>query len=455
MKAASRSASSRSPLLLLAVTLGFLAAADSSARAQERPNLIYIMADDLGIDWIGCYGADHQTPNIDRLAEQGVRFDNVWCNPICTPTRLTLLTGKYPFRTGWTDHHDVPRWGGKGFDWERHVCWARVLRGAGYATAIGGKWQVNDFRDHPDALARHGFDEHCIWTGYETGNAPPSDERYWDPYLITNGARATHRGEFGPKVINDFLVDFIQRHRDRPFAVYYPLLLPHGPFIPTPDNTNDPPATKKARYAGMVSYVDELVGRIVATVDRLGLAENTFLVFTCDNGSPIGGRRDGKPYPNGKGKVSDVGAHVSFVVRAPFLTGGKVGEIRDDLIDFSDVYPTLVELAGAEMPSGAKFDGRSIVGLVDGSAKPTAKRAWIYSQRGIGRMVRDHRYLLDARGRFFDLRNDPLQKKDLASSDEVAIRSARDRLASVLRSFPADAGPPFTGYREKRALKKK
>ena len=111
------------------------------AGAVEKPNLIFIMSDDMGVDWVSSYGSDHQTPHIDRLAKDGVRFTNVWCNPICTPTWLTLLTGMYPFRTGWTNHHDVPRWGGKGFDWERFTCFARVVREAGYATAIGGKWQ--------------------------------------------------------------------------------------------------------------------------------------------------------------------------------------------------------------------------------------------------------------------------------------------------------------------------
>jgi len=148
-------------------------------KQRRLPNIVFIMADDMGIDWVSAYGAQHPTPRIDALAKQGVRFENVWCNPICTPTRLTLLTGMYPFRTGWTDHHDVPRWGGKGFDWDRFTCWARVLRDSGYITAIGGKWQVNDFRPYPDALYKHGFDEHCVWTGYETGNAPPSEERYW------------------------------------------------------------------------------------------------------------------------------------------------------------------------------------------------------------------------------------------------------------------------------------
>jgi arylsulfatase A-like enzyme len=434
--------------LVLAGALLALGACEAGAEAPARPNLVFIMADDMGIDWVSAYGADHPTPQIDRLAAQGVRFRTAWCNPICTPTRLTLLTGKYPFRTGWTDHHDVPRWGGKGFDPDKFTCWARLLREKGYATAIGGKWQVNDFRKFPDALERHGFDEHCVWTGYETGNAPPSNERYWDPYLMTNGKRKVHKGAFGPDVINAFLRDFIRRHKDGPFCVYYPMLLPHGPQVPTPLNKEDPPTGKAKRYAGMVTYIDHLVGKLVREIDDLGLKENTLVVFTCDNGSSTAGRLNGKSYAKGKGQVTDRGAHVPFIVRAPFLTGAKVGRVSDDLIDFTDVYPTLVELAGGKMPAG-EFDGRSFVKLLDGTAREEDRRSWIYSQRGGGRMVRDGRYLLDSKGRFYDLEKDPLQTRNLAESDDPAVKAARARLGKVLSAMPKDAGAPFVGYRER------
>jgi arylsulfatase A-like enzyme len=133
--------------------------------ALDRPNILLILVDDLGKDWIGCYGADGaSTPHIDRLAAAGMKFRNAWSMPQCTPTRVTLLTGQYPWRTGWVNHWDVPRWGVGYFDWEEYTTFARVLRGAGYATAIAGKWQINDFRLEPGALAKHGFDDWCVWT---------------------------------------------------------------------------------------------------------------------------------------------------------------------------------------------------------------------------------------------------------------------------------------------------
>src|SRR5262245_4302434 len=304
----------------------------SSLRADGRPNIVFIMADDMGREWVSCYGAAQRTPHIDRLAAQGVRFLNAWSSPICTPTRCQLLTGRYPFRTGWTDHHDVPRWGGKGLDPEREVTFARLLKQAGYATAIGGKWQINDLRKDPEILKKHGFDEHRVWVGFEAGN-PPSAQRYWEPFLQTNGERKTHVGQFGPDLVNDFLIDFIKRHRDGPFLAYYPMMLPHPPYVPTPPRKNDPPKGQQALYGGMVTYIDHLVGRIVKAVDELGLADRTIILFTTDNGSPVaGGQIDGQAYPAGKGRIADCGMHEPFVVRAPGLSKG--GRVTDDLVDF-------------------------------------------------------------------------------------------------------------------------
>ena len=150
----------------------------STALADDRPNIIFIMVDDMGRDWVSCYGAQHPTPNIDRLASQGVRYETAWCIPICTPTRVTLLTGQYPFRHGWTQHYDVPRWGGDGLKWTKFTTFARVLRDSGYATAIGGKWQINHLGKQPDALKKHGFDEHCVWMGVEA-DRPETKQRYW------------------------------------------------------------------------------------------------------------------------------------------------------------------------------------------------------------------------------------------------------------------------------------
>ncbi len=192
---------------------------------HQKPNILFIMADDLGKEWISCYGAEGiETPNIDKLAAGGMRFENVYCMPQCTPTRATLLTGQYPYNNGWVNHWDVPRWGaGCHFDWNHNTTFAKVMKTAGYKTAAAGKWQVNDFRVTPDAMEKHGFDDWCMWTGYETG-VDASAERYWDAYLNTREGSKTYEGQFGEDVFTDFLIDFMKKNKDEPMMMYYPFL---------------------------------------------------------------------------------------------------------------------------------------------------------------------------------------------------------------------------------------
>ncbi len=413
--------------------------------AEERPpNIIFIMVDDMGRDWVSCYGADHQTPHIDRLAEQGIRYTTAWCIPICTPTRVTLLTGKYPCHHGWVQHYDVPRWGGEGLSPTRFTTFARSLRDAGYATAIGGKWQINHLGKQPEALKQHGFNEHCVWTGVEA-DRPETEQRYWDGLIQTNGKRSTVA--YGPDTINEFLIDFMTRHRQSPFLVYYPMLLTHGPHTTAPLNRDEAPQGKQALYAGNVTYMDELVGRLVKAVDDLELTDNTLIIFTGDNGSAAAGVLDGEPYPKGKGRQADWGAHVPFVVRAPFLSEG--GRVSRDLVDFTDLYPTFLELAGVEPASARKLDGKSLVPSLRGSDDPFEKRNWIYSQIGDFRMIRDWHHLVDNQGSFHDLDKDPRQEHEVSVLDKQAPHR-RERLQMILDRFPADnAVAPFPEFGER------
>jgi arylsulfatase A-like enzyme len=428
--------STLSALLLCLITV--------TARADDRPNIILIMVDDMGRDWVSCYGAKHQTPNIDRLAMQGVRYETAWCTPICTTTRVTLLTGQYPFRHGWTRHYDVPRWGGDGLRWTRFTTFARVLRDSGYATAIGGKWQINHLGKQPDALKQHGFDEHCVWPGAESGR-PETEQRYWNGHIVTNGKRAT--APYGPDTINSFLTEFIHRHKNKqPFFVYYPMLLTHGPHTTTPQNKDNPPSGKEALYAGNVSYMDHLVGRLIDAVDKEGLVNNTLIVFTGDNGSPAAGVLHGKPFEKGKGREADRGVHVPFIVRAPFLMSG--GRVSRDLIDFTDLYPTFLELTKTAPPEGVTLDGRSFVPSLRGSEDPFEKRNWVFSQLGDFRMIRDWQHILDSDGNFHDLTKDPLQLNKVSPLDKIAP-GRRQRLEMILKRFPKDALAPFPEFREK------
>ncbi|MEN8228069.1 MAG: sulfatase-like hydrolase/transferase, partial [Bacteroidota bacterium] len=200
------------------------------SNSEKRPNIIFIMADDMGKEWVSAYGSeDVVTPNIDRLAQSGMRLDNVYAMPQCTPTRVTLLTGQYPFRHGWINHWDVPRWGGGAhFDKELNPSLGRVMKEAGYKTLTVGKWQINDYRVQPDAMTEHGFDDYCMWTGFETGN-PPSAERYYDPYIHTKEGSRTYKGAYGPDLFTDYVINFLRENREEPMFIYYPMVLVHNP----------------------------------------------------------------------------------------------------------------------------------------------------------------------------------------------------------------------------------
>jgi arylsulfatase A-like enzyme len=413
------------------------------AGAAQKPNIIFIMVDDMGRDWVSCYGAKHQTPNIDRLAKEGVRYQTAWCTPICTPTRVTLLTGQYPCHHGWVQHYDVPRWGGAGLRADRFTTFARLLRDAGYATVIGGKWQINHLGKEPDALKKHGFDEHCVWPGVEEGK-PETQERFWNGLLVTNGKRS--KVPYGPDTINRFLIDYIKRHKDDPFLVYYPMLLTHGPHTTTPMNKANAPEGKPALYAGNVTYMDHLVGKLVTAVDELGLKERTLIVFTGDNGSASSGSLNGEPYPKGKGRQANWGVHIPFIVRAPFLNKG--GIVSRDLIDFTDLYPTFLDLAGVTPPKTLKLDGKSFVPSLRGDEDPFKKRSWIYSQIGDFRMIRDWYHIVDNKGAFHNLLKDPRQEQKVSPQDKIAP-GRRQRLQMILDRFPKNAPAPFPEFKAK------
>lgn len=417
------------------------AAVQSTAAAAERPNFLFILADDLGREWLSCYGSEtHKTPNIDRLAASGVRFENAWATPLCTPTRHEMLTGRYPCRTGWTVHNDVPRWGGPCLDPQREYCLVRSLRDAGYATCISGKWQINDLRVQPDMFREHGFDEHCVWPGFETGN-PPSAERYFDPFIQVNGRRETHKGKFGPDILCDYTIDFMRRHKDGPFFAYHPMVLPHTPMTKTPHNL-DTEATGVALHPGMVDYVDHIVGRLCSALRDLGIERNTVVIFAADNGSPgLKARMRGLDVVGGKTRLTESGICVPFMVSCP----GKIaaGRTSDELVDFSDILPTVIEMAGARLPPNITLDGRSFSGVLTGEGGKSV-REWIYSQLGENRVIRDKRYKLWSDGRFFDLKSDPLERDDLSGSGTAEQLAARDRLSKVLESMPADKKLPFS-----------
>lgn len=441
----------------LAASVATFAVGRARARSSQ-PNILFIMLDDLGKDWVGCYGGQIETPKVDQLAAEGMRFENAYCTPQCTPTRLQLLTGQYPFRHGWVNHWDVPRWGHAYFDWEEYPSLGRVMQSAGYATAIAGKWQVNDFRVQPRALEKHGFDDWRVWTGFETGN-PPSSERYWDPYLHTREGSQTYEGEFGPDMFTDFLIEFMREHREEPMFLYFPMCLPHTPFTATP---LEPDAEGRLpRHKAMVRYCDHLLGRLVEALEELGLRENTIIIWTTDNGSGVAGTVDGHEVDSGKSRSTEMGVCAPFIVNGP----GTVpeGVVTDALTDFTDLMPTFAELAGAELPPNHTYDGKSIAGLLIGEAEDSP-REWIMAMGGQNnarltdagvenewyfrdRVLRDKRYKLYVGTdrepeKLFDLHADPFEEKDILEEADGEAREAMERLLQVADGFPEQDNDP-------------
>lgn len=434
-------------------------------KTQQLPNILFILTDDLGKEWVSSYGAeDVKTPNIDNLAKTGLLFENFYSTPQCTPTRVSLLTGQYPFRHGWVNHWDVPRWGGGAhFDWNTNPDIARVMQSAGYKTAAAGKWQINDFRVQPEAMVSHGFDDYCMWTGYETGN-PPSAERYWNPYIHTKEGSKTYKGQFGEDIFTDFLIDFMKKNRESPMFLYYAVCLTHLPYTSTPAEPN---VTEKYDcHKAMVRYMDYSVGKLTKALDNLGLRENTIIIYTTDNGTAaeITGNINGRAVQGGKTKTTENGICEPFIVNCPGLVPS--GKVTDALGDITDILPTCAELGGADLPEGFVFDGVSLADVILGKSSDS-KRRWIMAMGGNGkgsaaelsekglenqyrfrdRVIRDKEYkLFVSPGRkpekLISVKADREEKNNLLYSDDLKVKVAYEKLWKVALSFPENDDDP-------------
>jgi arylsulfatase A-like enzyme len=432
-----------------------------------KPNILFILVDDLGKEWISCYGAEKiETPNIERLAETGMRFENVYSMPQCTPTRATLLTGQYPFRNGWTNHWDVPRWGsGCHFDPQRNASFARLLRNAGYATAIAGKWQIDDFRVEPMALYEAGFDAWSVWTGGEGGNIEKSSHRYWNPYIHegnVHGTRSRTREEYGPDIYTNFLIDFMKNNKDRPLLLYYPMCLTHGPLVTTPDEPNA--SGDEGRFKAMVRYMDKMVGRLMNALGEEGLRDETIIIFTTDNGT-MGrqtGIRNGREVRGAKAQRRESGTAMPFIVSGPGLV--PQGKVTYSLTDFTDMLPTFAELAGTIPNQRWQVDGHSIAPLLLGKTNDSP-REWICSQGGHpasfqnnrvvpadlfdDRVIRNKSWKLWVNTRrepvkLYDMKNDPWEENNLIDSKRKDARAAKKELMKVIKQMPkVDAAPRY------------
>ena len=381
------------------VSLLNLAVAEVPGISSESPNVLLIMLDDFGAECVRAYGGtSYKTPHMDALAVGGMRFTNAYTPPLCTPTRVQIMSGQYPFRNGWPDGIWTKKRLEQNVD-PRHLAIGGLMQGAGYATAVAGKWQLARFDDDPEHAARCGFHAHCLWTWKHELAGDGRTSRYWDPKIWENGRlREDIENEFGPDLYCDALIDFIRQRRDEPFFVYYPMALVHLPFVQPPESDAK---GNPAKFAAMVQYADTLIGRLVWELETLGLREKTLVLVTGDNGTPrqVVSKCKGRTIRGGKGYMTEAGTRVPLIVNWP----GKVsaGTICDDLVDTSDFLPTLVELAGAELPAGTEIDGRSFAPQLRG--REGNPREWIYVQLKDKWLLRGKKYRLDSDGALFDM----------------------------------------------------
>ena len=430
---------SRRDFLKGAAAFGVAAAVPGSLtgapEAPARPNIILIMADDLGYECIGANGGtSYKTPVLDKMAETGVRFTHCYSQPLCTPSRVKIMTGIYNVRN-YVQFGLLDR---------KQTTFAHLLKKSGYATCVVGKWQLGKQADSPKHF---GFDESCLWHHVRRTS------RYPNPGLEVNGKSIDYKDKYGPDVVSDFACEFMARNKDKPFLVYYPMILTHCPFEPTPDSPDWDPKSKgsksykgSAKYFGdMVSYMDKIIGKLLAKLDELGLRKRTMVLFTGDNGTdkPVVSVMKGRKVAGGKGSMTDAGTRAPLIANRPGVI--PKGKVCPDLVDFGDFSPTLCQAAGVTVPAALNVDGRSFLPQLRG--EKGIPREWIYCwySRGGGangkEWARNQRYKLYRKGGFYDISKDVLEKRPLNADELTAdARQARAMLQKALDKYK-DARP--------------
>ncbi len=387
--------------------------------ADRKPNIVLILADDLGYECLGSYGGtSYETPNLDALAASGMRFNNCFSTPKCSPSRVTIMSGRYTLRT-------TTVWG---LLPESEITFGHVLRDAGYATALAGKWQMVLQKKDPKHVQRFGFQESAVWAWHEGA-------RYYEPMLYRNDKIMPNTSEkYGPDLYCDFLIDFIEINKDKRFFAYYPMALTHWPKKDEPPGPNG----KHLDFKGMVEEMDRQVGKLTAALDRLGLRENTVILFTGDNGTPtnVTSLMNGKKIKGGKAKLTDAGTRVPLL--ASWSGTIKAGSVNTDLVDFTDFMPTLAELAGTTLPKDRVIDGQSFVAALKGNnPKP---RQWVYTWWSKQEWLRDKDWKLYADGRLYHMKADADEKNPIKKgSGDAAAKVARVKLAGLMADLKESA----------------
>ena len=411
------------------------------AAGAKKTNVILIMADDIGYECYGAYGGtSYKTPILDRMAKEGMRFDHAYSNPVCTPSRVKIMTGL----------SNVRNYAAFGILRKSKKTIGNMMKDAGYRTAVAGKWQLLGTDRYPEERRGKGswprdtgFERHCLWQVDKGGN------RYWGPVITIDGELKNFpKDVYGPDVYSQFLIDRMEEYKDDPFFLYYPMALPHWghdatkeeprQFIPTPDSADRNNENQQENFADMVAYMDTVIGRIVDKTVELGIAERTLILVTGDNGtfSGIKSNMGDKVIVGGKGKPTDAGTHVALIAYQPGTV--PAGSVSKTLVEFSDFVPTVAEATGVAPLSPT--DGRSFLPQLHGKKGTPRDTIFVYSWAHPGksrphRFARDERWKLYGDGRLIDVKNDVLEKSPVTSVEATPIR---EKLQAALDRMPAE-----------------
>ncbi len=411
--------------LSLATFSGIYAQKGNTKNGNEKPNIIFILADDLGIGDVSCYGSDqNKTPIIDQLAKGGIRFTHGYTAPLCGPSRAMILTGRYAFRTGAVNQDMVGD-----IKPENEVLIPSVLKPAGYTTSLVGKW--SQFSKTPGDF---GFDDYLTFAG--SGDYWSTEKKKSENYIENGVNKKLDAQTYMPDLMHDHLVDFITTNKDKPFFLYYSMVHVHALIQRTPDSK---PGSDL--YEDNTAYMDKLVGKLLKTLDDLKLRKNTLIVFMGDNGTASQyadrGTIGGKALSGKKGTMLECGSLVPTIANWPGVIDG--GKTSDLLIDSTDLLPTFADLAGAKLPYNRVIDGHSFLPqLLGKKGKP---RKWIFIELGNKWYVRDTKWKLNREDELFDMSNAPFEEKRVTNySDNKEANEAFHRLKATLNTLSPEKG---------------
>ena len=457
-----------------------------NAQNKKQPNIVVILSDDVGFEEFGIYNVKKGktiTPNIDGLAEEGVAFKNCWAQAICGPSRAMFYSGNYAANQGAYDNklHYIPNQKEKDID--QFPNFIKELHDVGYKTAVAGKWHnpIGGALGIDNKIL--GVDEYIVWNSFPSSvekitginlkseahweiarvSKKPIIPRYWKPGYVKNGnIMKTTINDYGPDILSNYIMDFIKENANKkePFLAFYPMVLAHGAHCVTPYEVanGEEPSNKHHKnksekgynvFQNQIKYADKLVGKIWQTIKDAGIADNTILIFASDNGTVA----------SAKGKMVDYAVHVPFVVAG---AGIKQRGLTDELMDFTDVLPTLADFASAKIDKKYNVDGISLKPFLTGKSEET--KDVIYSHPGIASLVRTKDYMLEAvsplfghsKGRFYKTNNsyDGRGYENITHSKDFI--EEREQFDSYLQLYPSKVPTSFNDpiWKSSKAMKK-